>query len=329
MTFKNPFSTFDRVVILDGGLATALEEYYKKTFQNNLWSASSILFADPQAIKNVHLDYLKAGADVILTSTYQCHLPGFVECGFSEEEGKILMRKGVHLAQEALKEFIESTAFKVSQRRKPLIALSLGSYGAILSNGAEFSGDFGSVTDKDLYTFHFDRLKILADAPAVDILAFETIPSLQEARVIAKLLSEHHDMFPSVPAWISFSCRDKHSIGHGELFVDCVEEILKLSKRVVAIGINCTNPEFVQDLISGAVEVVKSYERDISFLCYPNNGEYWIAESRSWGSSQHDLEGRFLHLAEQWASAGVKAIGGCCRTSPSYIYRLYKSQFSN
>ncbi|KAI8809141.1 Homocysteine S-methyltransferase ybgG [Cladochytrium replicatum] len=351
---KNPLLQFNPLCLLDGGLATELEDSYGKDIKNDLWSAS-MLKEDPEAILQVHMDYLEAGADVLTTASYQATIPGLIAAGYSEEEGKALMVRSIELAVEARARFLESDKGKLriaSGRPSPLVAASLGSYGAYLANGAEFTGDYNNVTDEDLTQFYISRLSVFdqalpahlisrlpADRPhhphGIDILAFETVPTLQEARVLATLLASHAStLLPAVPAWISFSCIDAKHVCHGELFSDCVRETLK-TERIVGVGINCTHPKYVESLLREGEKVyedAKGSWGEKAFLCYPNSGEEWHHDTRSWRKGQAfeehggDMKVAYSAWAKLWTEAGARAIGGCCRTTPGHIHSL-KSHF--
>lgn len=94
-----PFIEEKGFLLLDGGLATHLES---KGFDLNhkLWSAN-ILLNYPMAIREVHLDYLRAGSDCIITSSYQCSFLGLKEEGLSQQLAEKLLQKSVKLATEA------------------------------------------------------------------------------------------------------------------------------------------------------------------------------------------------------------------------------------
>src|SRR5690606_35469724 len=155
-----------------------------------LWSAK-LLIEDPGVIRRAHLDYFAAGADVATTSSYQASVPGFVRRGLTPREARDLIRLSVTLAVQARDE-----------HGGGLVAASVGPYGAFLANGAEYTGDY-DLDEDGLVAWHRERFEILASAGA-DLLACETIPSLSEARALARLLRET----PGVRAWVSFSCRD-------------------------------------------------------------------------------------------------------------------------
>jgi homocysteine S-methyltransferase len=124
---------------------------------------------------------------------------------------------------------------------KALIAASIGPYGAYLANGAEYHGNYGK-SDQELADFHEPRIKIL-DSSTADILACETIPSFQEAKVLSKILKNVYK-----PAWISFSCMDGRHICDGTPIEKCMA-LFRDHPIVFAIGVNCTAPKHISELI--------------------------------------------------------------------------------
>jgi homocysteine S-methyltransferase len=196
-------------------------------------------------------------------------------------------------------------------RTRPLVAASIGCYGALLHDGSEYRGDY-RLSRKELMDFHRPRLRVLVDSGA-DVLAFETIPSKLEAEVAVALLEELPGPFP---AWISFSCRNNREVSHGEPLDDCFASV-GASEAVAAVGINCTPPRFV----SGLLESSRAATGKL-LLVYPNSGEIWDAGRRVWtGESSTPLEA----LAPEWRRLGARLIGGCCRTTPRTIRALRKS----
>ncbi len=164
-------------LILDGGLATQLEAR-GHDLGDALWSARLLRDA-PAEIQAVNREYLAAGADVISTASYQATVSGFMSQGLSETEAIELIRRSVQLACAARDEFW-NTPSNQQGRQSPLVAASIGAYGAYLANGAEYTGDY-DLDEAGLLNFHHRRWFILA-AQNPDIMLCETIPSLVEAR---------------------------------------------------------------------------------------------------------------------------------------------------
>ena len=311
MSAANPLLPFFReqgVVILDGALATELEER-GADLKDDLWSAR-LLIDDPAAVRQLHFDYFVAGADVAVSASYQASFEGFAHRGIGRKQGAELMELSVRLAQEAREQFWDQTAISTGpyRRLRPLVAASVGSYGAFLADGSEYRGDYNLSVEK-LKAWHRPRLETLLDAEP-DLLACETIPCLREGEALVALLEEYRE----TPAWLSFSCRDEHRVCHGEPFANCVE-LANSCSAVVAIGLNCSAPRHVGQLLRKAKAVAGK-----PLVCYPNRGESWDSASRSWvaGSGYED----FAAQAASWKAAGAQLIGGCCRTSPKDIANL-------
>lgn len=290
---------FAGIRVLDGGMATELE---RRGFDLSgpLWSAH-VLDEAPEAIVAVHLDYLRAGADCIETASYQVSGLGYRELG--RGDWAEALRRSVELAEAARREYA------LESGRRVWIAASLGPYGAALHNGAEFHGRY-EIGFEELVKFHRERLAVAAESGA-DLVAVETVPSLEEARAIVAALGD----VPGAAGWVSLTCRDERHVAHGELLRECAR-VLDGSAGVLAVGINCTRPDYVETLIGEARAGTAK-----PVVAYPNSGERWDTATRSWrgrGDAATE-EARFGELARGWYAAGAQAVGGCCRTGPGHI----------
>lgn len=289
-------------MIVDGAMATELERH-GCDLNDSLWSAK-LLMENPQLIKQVHADYFAAGADCAITASYQATFEGFARRGLSESQARQLIQASVRMAVEARDEFWERPENR-SHRPKPIVAASVGPYGAFLADGSEYRGDY-TLTEDELIAYHRPRMKALIDAGA-DILACETIPCMKEARAIVRLLEE----FPKAYAWISFSAKDELCISSGESAQGCAEWLDKHT-QVVAVGINCTPPQYIPSLIK---EMRKATAKPI--VVYPNSGEQYNPSTKTWhGSASGDT---YAGMAHRWYEYGARLIGGCCRTKPEDI----------
>ncbi|CAA0829168.1 Homocysteine S-methyltransferase 1 [Striga hermonthica] len=295
--------------IVDGGFATQLEKH-GTSINDPLWSALCLI-KDPHLINRVHLEYLEAGADVIVTSSYQATIPGFVSRGLSTEEAESLLTKSVKIATEARDKFWASVKRRsVGKYNRALVAASIGSYGAYLADGSEYSGNYGpKVTLEKLKDFHRRRLQVLVKA-GPDLLAFETIPNKLEAQACVELLDEEN---VEIPSWICFSSVDGENAPSGESFAECLEVINK-SSIVRAVGINCAPPHFILSLIHRFKELTSK-----AIVVYPNSGEIWDGVAKRWLPSKCFDDDKFEIFAGKWRDAGAQIIGGCCRTTPSTI----------
>lgn len=290
------------LLILDGAMATELENRGCQ-IQDSLWSAK-ILAENPQMIRNVHYDYFKAGADCAITASYQATINGFVEKGYSEEEAISLIQRSVQLAKDARDEFWANPDNRVG-RPTPLVAGSVGPYGAYLADGSEYRGHYG-LTMEELMEFHRPRIQLLVDAGA-DILACETFPCLIEAKAITALLKE----FPGVYCWISFSAKNEHEISDGTAIAECAQ-YLNDFEQVAAVGVNCTAPQYIESLIQ---DIKANTNKPV--IVYPNSGEEYHAEDKTWHG--HADQESYGCCAKNWHAVGANIIGGCCRTTPADI----------
>lgn len=304
-----PFLETQRLVILDGGLATELEEQ-GFDLNDELWSAKIIL-EQPDSIRRLHLGYLLAGADCIASASYQATIEGFVQRGLAEGEAGKLLRRSVDLALEARAEFWSDPENRIG-RLKPLVAASIGPYGAYLADGSEFRGDYG-LNEDALVDFHRSRWRLLASSGA-DLLACETIPSRQEARGLRRLLEETQE----AQAWFSFSCRDEQHLSDGAPLTDVIEE-LDDCPQIVAIGVNCTAPRHVSGLLRSASDATSK-----PIVVYPNAGEGWDATTKRWTPVDRDSP-TLVGSCREWFDLGARLIGGCCRTSPDDIRQVRRT----
>jgi len=293
---SDPLDAHPGLVVLDGGLATELERR-GADLRDPLWSAR-VLIEDPDLIVHVHQAYVAAGADVVIGASYQASFEGLAARGFDRAAASALLARSVELARAATAD------------RRVLVAASVGPYGAVLANGAEYTGDYGlgdaAAARAALRAFHLPRAEALASAEP-DLLAIETIPSVVETEALVEVLDVLHD----VPAWVSFSCRDGAHLNDGTAIEDAVS-IAAASPQVVAIGVNCTPPAFVPALLRRARAVTKT-----ALVAYPNRGATWDAGAKSWtGDAVPD---GFGPLAQSLRAAGARLIGGCCGTGPADI----------
>jgi homocysteine S-methyltransferase len=292
-----------RPIILDGGLATELEAQ-GAVLHKSLWSAA-LLHSNPEAIVKAHLAYLEAGATCIISASYQASRRGLMTLGVTASEADSLIVRSVELAREARRRFLADNPVT---ERPILIAASIGPYGAALHDGSEYIGAYG-VSKATIREFHAHRLELL-DGSGADILACETIPDCQEAAVLCELLRT-----TVTPAWISFSCKDGRHISDGTPIRECAPLFCD-HPTVLAVGVNCTPPQFIASLIR---EIRESLPEK-AIVVYPNSGERYEAASNTWHGISTPVECGLA--AQEWLRAGARIIGGCCRMGPVHIRQM-------
>lgn len=288
-----------RVTLLDGGMATQLEAQ-GEDLSGLLWSAR-LLAEKPGAIVAATRAYLDAGADIVETASYQASREGFREVGMGGLAADRLLLVSVELARRARDDYVADNP----DAPVPLVAASIGPWGAVLHDGSEYRGDY-TISREWLAEFHERRLDVLDDAGA-DVLALETIPSLMEAEVLAALLRECR-----TPAWVSFSCRDGGHICDGTPIERAVS-VFEDHPVVLAVGVNCTPPQFVPELIRR----IRDRLPGKAIVAYPNSGETWDAATERWHGTVSPLD--CAAAAKAWVDAGATIVGGCCRMGPGHI----------
>ncbi|KAF3436264.1 hypothetical protein FNV43_RR23356 [Rhamnella rubrinervis] len=293
--------------VIDGGLATELERH-GADLNDPLWSAKCLL-TSPHLIRAVHLDYLEAGADIIITASYQATIQGFEAKGISREQSESLLKKSVEIACEARDLYYERCARsssddtedgRILKHRPILVAASVGSYGAYLADGSEYSGMYGdAITLEVLKDFHRRRLLVLSES-GPDLIAFETIPNKLEAQAYVQLLEEERI---SIPAWFAFNSKDGVNVVSGDSLVECVS-IAESCNQVVATGINCTPPRFIHELVSSITKVTTK-----PVLVYPNSGESYDADKKEWVQNTGVSDEDFVSYVNKWCEIGASLIG--------------------
>lgn len=308
MTPSTPFDPFLRaqgLVLLDGGLATALEAR-GHDLRDPLWSARVLLEA-PGEVREVHADYLAAGADVVATVTYQATFPGLRSRGLTEAQATEAFHRAVELAVEARDAFWARSGNRVG-RLRPLVAASVGPYGAFLADGSEYTGRYG-LDEAVLAEWHRPRWALLA-ASGADVLACETVPSFAEVRALVRLFAET----PGRWGWISLQCRDDAHLADGTP----VEEAARAcagAPGVAALGVNCVPPGRVAPLLRRLGSVTRA-----PLVAYPNSGEAYDPRGKRWHPAPAAEDP--VELACGWPALGARLVGGCCRTGPETIRAL-------
>ncbi len=239
---------------------------------------------DPDAVVAAHRAYFAAGAQVATTASYQA-------AGLPDQ-----LRASVRLAERARDELDDG--------RPRWVAASVGPYGAVLADGSEYRGDYG-LSVAELRAIHRPTLATLIEA-GPDVLALETVPCLAEAEA---LLTELQGT--GMGCWLSLTCA-----GGQTRAGEPVEEAFAMARdveEVIAVGVNCTEPGEVADLVRRAAAV-----SGLPVVVYPNGGEHWDAVRRCW-AGEPTFE---ASEARDWVAAGARLVGGCCRVGPAQIGRL-------
>lgn len=306
-----------KIKVLEGSSLQLSINAGEETDGHPLWAAR-FLVTKPEAVVATHLDFLRAGSDIIRTNTYQATIDGFVKyMGITEKESLEIIRKAVDYAKDAVNAYSNEVKDNENVRnRKPLIAGSCGPYGAYLHDGSEYTGSYCTRVSREfLMDWHRPRMRALLEKD-VDLLAFDTIPCVREAEALIDLLKE----FPNARAWLSFSCRaDGKSLSDGNNFQETAVRCYKnaLPGQILAVGVNCIAPKYVTSLFQG----INTRKTDdfIPLMVCPTSGEKYT-ESEGW---KKEGDTPSLHeFIDEWLDLGVCYIGACCRTCIADVKRI-------
>ncbi len=276
------------ILVLDGGLGTTLEDKYGVVFSGStpMWS-SHLLVTDQPTLFAAQSAFVSAGADVILTATYQFSIDGFARTrtpqwpdGISRNDIPHFLDDAVRIAEAATGRRSESTA-TMKEESQARIALALGPYGACMSPSQEYTGAYDDEHDsvESLLAWHTERWRAVAEVDGlrdrIDYVAFETVPRVDEVIAIRQLLgsSSWVDFGPKRSrVWIScLFPGDGETLPDGTAVDQLVDSMLSGDvSRVVpwGIGINCTR-------VSKLAYLVEKYEAAVAALVNSGRLDEW------------------------------------------------------
>ncbi|MCX5403952.1 homocysteine S-methyltransferase [Streptomyces sp. NBC_00335] len=281
-----------RTVLLDGGLSNQLADQ-GCDLSGGLWTGR-VLAERPEQVTAAHTAYVRAGAAVLITASYQVGYAAFARHGYGPERTTALLRRSVRLAEAAAR----------AADRAVWVAASVGPYGAVLADGSEYRGRYG-LSVRELADFHRPRIAaLLAEGP--DVLALETVPDATEAEALLTVLAE-----TGARAWLSYTVeggRTRAGQSLPEAFA-----LAAGSPQVIAVGVNCCDPAEVLPALEAAATVTAK-----PLLAYPNDGSVWEPATATWRAPVTPAP----WPTAAWRRTGARLIGGCCRIGPDRIAEL-------
>ena len=285
----------NKIKLLDGSMSFPMEQL-GYNLKNKLWTGMALI-SDPDIIKNIHKDYINAGADYISTSTYQVSYDRLQNMGYQSSEIKKVFQKSVDLVKEAIKESGSKKEIKI-----------VGSFGPFASydpNASEYVGKYNS-TDDEIKNFHLNNINIIEETD-LDIILYETIPCLREIKVLSKVLSQTNKEI-----WISITCNENIEFRDGSSFKEACKIISQI-EQISTLGINCFSPLLVEK----ALKKLKKYSNKKT-LVYPNSGEKYNPKDKYW-SGKNEFNNLMI---KNWLSLSPDIIGGCCRVGYNNIKKM-------
>lgn len=279
------------VLLLDGALGT---ELFRRGIDTRLpvWSAHA-LATNPEVVREIHQDYIRAGAEIITTDTFRTTTRALGKKGLANRA-----RELTFLAVEEAKEARAQTA-----KHPVWIAGSV----APLEDCYEpnLVPDF-----KTAFREHSEFVEWLVEA-GVDLILIETMNSVDEAKAAAMAACR-----VNLPFFVSFTCAPGGRIYGGEEIEQAVQAVLPLHPS--ALLINCTPSADVSAALCLLVQASQ-----LPAGAYANIGK---PEPVFGWEFTHEVDiPRYTDYAKEWVDCGAKIIGGCCGTTPEYIAALKHS----
>ncbi|MBF7683433.1 homocysteine S-methyltransferase family protein [Acinetobacter sp. B5B] len=283
--------------ILDGGVGRELARR-GAPFRQPEWSALA-LWEAPDIVKQVHIDFIEAGAEVITTNNY-----AVVPFHIGEERFKKEVRQLTAVALEQAKLAVQATKkqTKIAGCLPPLF----GSYRADLFDQDQVS----DIALPIIETLTHD----------VDLWLAETQSCLQEVEMVHALVPKDDR-----PYWVSFTLQDnvdlpQSQLRSGETLAQAAQLIQKLGIHTVLF--NCCQPEVILQAIHEMKQLLPHVHVGAYANAFPPQNETATAND-GLDDVRKDLDEKmYLDFAKQWQEAGASLIGGCCGISPAHIQQL-------
>ncbi len=285
------------IVILDGATGTELERR-GVPMDHRVWDAAALL-THPEVVRQVHQDYIRAGADIIITNTFSAGRLILERAGM-QDRVQDLNARAVSVAKEARDQ--------VSVDRPVYVAGSVSTFGPVLRPGSPIP------IERARASYH-EQAQILAES-GVDLIILEMMCDYEHSvHAIEAAIAT------GLPTWVGFSCKLSgagtvaFSSGQETDFAAALQPLMTLGGSLVSImhtEVRHTVP---------ALEVVQEHWHG-PVGAYPHSGGWSMPH---WQFEHIISPEDFLSEAQQWVRMGVQLIGGCCGIGPDHI-RLLKER---
>ena len=311
------------VIILDGAIGTELQAMGAPMNEQS-WAGTPNL-THPSTVLQMHINYIKAGADVITTNTYSSARHNLEPLGHGELTVELNMR-AVHLAQEAIYRANVDRPVYIAGAVSNFGLLAGGEYNRLMRRRAGHMGRAGMrrggflrrgvITEEQSKDNLKEQSDILAEA-GVDFMVAESTGSLVQRKWVSEAVAS-----VGLPMWTGFkvhSTEDDPTIRIGyageEPFEQALEEVIPMGGSLMTVfhsGVDDTD---------AAIPILKKYW-DGPMAAYPESGRRdYVARFSDGTPNEMDPAG-YLEMSKKWVSEGVQVIGGCCGMGLDYIKPL-------
>ncbi|HEY7727514.1 MAG TPA: bifunctional homocysteine S-methyltransferase/methylenetetrahydrofolate reductase [Candidatus Eisenbacteria bacterium] len=288
MAAKHPFlERLERGVLLaDGAMGTLLYERgigFDRSFD-------LLNLSDPELVRGVHREYIRAGAELIETNTFGANRVRLLAHGVAEEARRVA-RAGAQLARQAREEVGEPV----------FVAGAMGPLGKPVA-------PIGTIRREEARDAYREQAEGLLEGGA-DLFLLETQTDLEEVRIAVEAIRSVADL----PLVVEFTYTEDGRTLYGAYPEDVIRALE--GARVDVIGANCSvGPQGLLDIVG---RLSRRSQKPIAVM--PNAGlpRYEGGRFLYVASPEYCAE-----YAARYAAAGARLIGGCCGTTPAHIRRM-------
>lgn len=289
------------LILMDGATGTELDRRGVAT-ELPLWSAAALLEA-PEVLRQIHADYLAAGARIITANTFRTHGRSLAASGL-HERAEELTTLAVRLAREAVEEASTQALGqdKELDTKAPLVAGSLAPLEDCYSPEL--------VPPPDQCELEHQQMARYLQRAGVDLILVETHNTIREAKVAAKAASS-----TGLPFGVSFTCRSDGRLFSGESVTEAARALLSLEPALM--GINCTPSTTILQPLTALAQATPA---SMPLVAYANIGH--TDAISGWTNTDDVTPETYASLVQDWLKVlgpRLKLIGGCCGTTPAHI----------
>jgi len=278
-------------VLCDGAMGTML--YARGVFINRCYDELNL--SQPEMVREVHAEYLQAGAEVVETNTFGANRFRLEHHGFEDKVREINVA-GVKLARECVEQI------RLKQASEAFVAGSIGPLGVRL----EPLGKVGLDEARDAFAEQISAMIEGGPGGGVDLLVIETLTSLVEAE---QAIRAARSVAPGVPVIVMMTVDEEGNCLDGASAETAATKLTAWGAD--AIGCNCS---------AGPATVLSVIERmrpltSLPLAAMPNAGIPRAVEGRTIYLTSPEYMASFTR---KLVKAGASIVGGCCGTTPSY-----------
>ena len=314
-----------RILIIDGAMGTMIQRYqlaeadYRgdrfRDWPSDIKGNNDLLcLTQPQIIKEIHKQYLEAGADIIETNTFNAQKVSLADYNMQSLAYEINV-EAAKCAKQAVNEFLAAANFPTGHAG-PWVAGALGPLNKTLSLSPDVNNPgYRALTFDEAVEAYYEQTKGLVDG-GVDLLLIETIFDTLNAKAAIFAIKKYFRDTKQTPLPVSISGTITDASGRTlsgqtlEAFYNSV-----MHAKPLSIGLNCAlGAKEMRPYIEELSQIASCY-----VSAYPNAG---LPNAMGEYDEKPEDTGHFL---ENWANEGfVNIVGGCCGTTPDHIQHIAK-----